>query len=167
MKFESKSILVVMAIVSILVPGVAGAQVHMKPRPVKEFYGECQNCHQKKSVGDVPKERQPVREHVQIKIKHGEKEMSCNHCHDKANHNHLREGIAFQAPSKVCFQCHSDVQKSWVLGLHGKRMGGWQGEREQFHCTECHNSHSVTFPQWKASPPPKRPKYSIPKNGSH
>lgn len=146
---------------------VALADVQMKPRPHKDIYQECQNCHRTKAITDVPKKNQPQREHSQIKLRHGNQDMSCNHCHDKANHNFLREKVAFQSPSAVCFQCHSDVEKSWKKGLHGKRSGGWKGDRIQFHCTECHNPHSVTFPQWKAEKPPQRPKYSIPKGDQH
>lgn len=143
------------------------SDVEFKKLPPKAIYQECQNCHRTKSISDVPRKRQPLREHSQIQLKHGNKEMSCNHCHDKAKHNFLREKVSFQSPSKVCFQCHSDILKSWEKGLHGKRVGGWKGARTQYHCTECHNPHSVVFPQWKAEPAPARPKYSIPKSEKH
>lgn len=143
------------------------AEVTLKDSPTKEIYQDCQNCHQTKVLQNVPRMHQPLREHSHIELIHGNKKMSCNHCHDKTNHNFLREKASFQAPSTVCFQCHSDVQSSWQKGIHGKRVGGWKGARVQLHCTECHNAHSVTFPQWKAVKPPQRPKYSIPKTEKH
>jgi len=141
--------------------------VELRARPSKAIYSQCANCHRKKDYALVPGKKQPLREHKNIKLAHGQKEMSCNHCHDKNNHNFLRsEGISkvsFQEPSRVCYQCHSDVYKSWENNIHGKRIGSWKGKKTQFHCTECHNPHLLPFQKMKAEPPPSRPKYGIPK----
>lgn len=143
------------------------ANVELKIRPNKDIYSQCVNCHRQKNYSVVPSKHQPLREHSEIKLAHGNKEMSCNHCHDKNKHNFLKaldgHTVSFRAPSQICYQCHSDVYKSWENNIHGKRVGSWRDKRVQLHCTECHNPHSVPFKKMKAEPPPKRPKHGIPK----
>lgn len=127
---------------------------------------QCQLCHMQKDLKFVPKKRQPERRHEIFSLKHGTQAMSCNHCHDKNNHNFLRATKAFPAsfgnPSPVCFRCHSETFKDWRNGIHGKRTGSWRTEdgnaaqRRQLQCVACHNPHSVPFKPMMALPPPVR-----------
>lgn len=136
--------------------------------PDKKIYQECANCHRSKDLKFVPEGHQPTRKHSEIKLTHGNKEMSCNHCHDKNNHNFLASmekiQVSFRSPSPVCFQCHSDVFKSWEKNFHGKKIGGWKvSEIVQWQCTQCHNAHAVKFAPMQAQPAPHKPKLLIPK----
>lgn len=141
--------------------------IEFKLRPEKEIYSQCGNCHRQKKYEYVPDKHKPVRAHQEIKLAHGNKEMSCNQCHDKNQNNFLsdmdKKIISFRESSPVCYQCHSDVFKSWKQNLHGKRTGTWNTKKVQFHCAECHNPHEVKFKEMKADPAPQKPKYKIKK----
>lgn len=146
----------------------ANDNIELKIRPDKEIYSQCSNCHRQKNYEHVPDKHKPIRAHKEINLAHGEKEMSCNHCHDKNQNNMLsdmnKNQILFREPSPVCFQCHSDVYKSWKQNIHGKRIGTWNDKKKQFHCTECHNPHEVKFKEMKADQAPKKSKFLIKKH---
>lgn len=158
-----------MILLIIFLSQICSAETAFKERPDKPSYHQCIKCHRTKKVEFIPEKHQPERYHSTIYLLHGKKEMSCNFCHDKKNHNLLMQyedvPTTFVAPSGVCSQCHADIYKSLLRGIHGKRMGGWMGERVQYHCTECHNAHSVPFAKMKALPPPARNKLGISKVG--
>jgi len=44
-----------------------------------------------------------------------------------------------------CGQCHGDKYRDWRAGIHGKRVGQWDGEKSYFLCVNCHNPHSPGF----------------------
>lgn len=143
------------------------SEVKLKTPTPKPIYQQCTDCHRKKNFESIPKEYQPKRNHENLSLKHGNKEISCNFCHDKNNFNLLmqtEEKSTFLGPSGTCKQCHVEEYEDWSKGIHGKRSGGWKGERVQFHCIECHNPHSVTFPKMKAQPAPPKPSLGIPKH---
>ena len=130
---------------------------------------QCQFCHTDKQSKFVSKKNHTELEHSQNISQHGGKILACNFCHDKGNHNFLKSTAAFPAsfsnPSPVCQQCHEEEFRDWKKGIHGKRIGGWKGDdRQQLHCIECHDPHSVKFKSLKAKPAPKRPKLGIPKD---
>ncbi|MGZ3721889.1 MAG: hypothetical protein ACXVA9_03090 [Bdellovibrionales bacterium] len=140
----------------------------MKEHTLPARANECQFCHMDRKSPFVSKKNSTQMEHTQIVSQHGRQILACNFCHDKANHNRLKSSAEFPAsfanPSPVCQRCHAEVYKDWTKGLHGKRTGGWKGEqRQQFHCIECHDPHSVKFKAMEAKPAPQRPKLSIPK----
>lgn len=143
--------------------------IKLKEHPLPARANECQFCHMEKKSKFISKKKQTQIEHLQIESKHGRKILECNFCHDKNNHNFLNSSAEFPSsfanPSPVCQRCHTDKYKDWMAGIHGKRTGGWKAgmEREQFHCIECHDPHSVKFKAVQAKPPPHRPKLGIPK----
>lgn len=145
-------------------------RIQMGLNPDKSIYHDCANCHGQKSYDRVLPAQKPRREHQGIELRHGGQKMSCHHCHDKNNHNFLRQedefNVTFRQPSGVCFQCHSETVKDWGRGLHGQRVGGWNREKTQWQCNQCHKSHSVTFARMRAVPPPRRPDYGISKSQS-
>lgn len=147
---------------------VLAKEVKMEMGLNKIIYQQCKDCHRAKNLTQIPEKYQPRRAHENIKLAHGNKEMSCNHCHDKNQHNFLvdieQNIVSFRQPSPVCFQCHSDVYKSWLSNIHGKQTGNWKGEKVKHHCTTCHNAHKVRFSEMKAQSPPRKPKFLIPKN---
>jgi len=135
-------------------------------------FNDCQNCHTKKNNMFISSKAVTHLQHTIIQGQHGNKDLACNFCHDKNNHNNLRSSTMFPADFKksspVCQQCHAEEYRDWTQGIHGKQTGGWKNEsRRIYQCIECHNPHSVKFKQMKAKPHPRRPKMGIQKNGTH
>ncbi|MBI2609265.1 MAG: hypothetical protein HYW47_06680 [Deltaproteobacteria bacterium] len=135
--------------------------IQLTERPLPKRYNECQHCHLQKQKRFVPATKKTVREHSDKKLKHGNIEMSCNHCHDIAHRNYLRSTpshpASFENSSPVCAQCHEDRHKDWKNGIHGHRIGEWNGNQIQFHCIDCHNPHNVSFKKMEARPAPHKP----------
>jgi|GEM_PF-4292866 len=52
---------------------------------------------------------------------------------------------------------HGDKFRDWKVGIHGKRTGYWNGEKQYLLCAHCHNPHSPSFKAMKPMPPPVRP----------
>lgn len=130
-----------------LEPRIKNKNVILKPRRLTFNVHECKNCHLKRFRKYIPKAHIQNLTHQNISIKHGDLGISCNSCHDINNFNDLISTTEFPAtfehPSPLCGQCHSDIYKDWTLGIHTKRSGGWNQEREQFHCVECHSPHLI------------------------
>ena len=132
---------------------------------------QCQNCHMKKEKAVFARKRgdKLVKEHGNISNIHGAREVSCHNCHDPNNSNFLKSTDDYTAdwknPSPVCSNCHAIIFQAWRRGLHGKRTSGSDGVREQLHCINCHNHHSVKFKKMEALPAPKKPKFLIEKDG--
>ena len=128
---------------------------------------KCENCHFKKKNEFIYPKKKLIREHTEKKFKHGRTEISCGSCHDANHSNYLRTSkeaaATFANSSPVCMQCHVDIFRDWSKGIHGKRVGGWDRDKVQSQCIDCHNSHSVTFKQMKAEPMPHKPKFQVDK----
>lgn len=77
------------------------------------------------------------------------KTASCLSCHDANNmdflKSHTGNTIDFNASYKLCAQCHQGEYKNWIVGAHGKQVGGWMPPRISKTCVECHNPHSPKF----------------------
>ena len=115
----------------------------------------CENCH-----GVMPPNPQPRRLYSPhtAAIEHGSGRIWCLDCHDAENRNVLRT-LAGATPSfdeayLLCGQCHYQPQKDWFYGAHGKRAGNWQGDRELYNCTHCHNPHAPAVQPRAPEPPP-------------
>lgn len=92
---------------------------------------------------------------------HGKGEFWCFTCHHLEGDGGLRtlEGdkVSFDDAYVVCAQCHTRQTRDWAFGAHGKRMGGWRGERVVLNCTVCHDEHRpVSTPRSPQPPPPMR-----------
>jgi hypothetical protein len=55
------------------------------------------------------------------------------------------EAIPFTESYLLCGQCHGDKLRDWRVGVHGKRVGRWDGEKTYFLCVNCHNPHTPRF----------------------
>jgi hypothetical protein len=77
-------------------------------------------------------------------------ERWCLDCHDAQNRDVLRsasgQAIPFTESYRLCGQCHGDKYRDWKVGVHGKRIGMWDGAKTYFLCVNCHNPHT---PRWK------------------
>ncbi len=143
--------------------------VHMTPHAAPPEAEHCQDCHFKRNNEFILSKNKTSLKHADHAGKHGRTEIACGSCHDRNNSNFLRTSAdapaSFTNPSPVCKQCHEDRYRDWTHGLHGKRTGGWNLEKEQLHCINCHSPHSVRFKQMKAEPAPAKPKLGIEKKG--
>ncbi len=85
----------------------------------------------------------------------------CLDCHSAKDRDKLRlingKRIEFGEYYRVCEQCHRRIYREWKMGVHGKRTGYWNGEKEQMHCVQCHNPHNPPFQAIEPMPAPMRP----------
>ncbi len=131
------------------------------PRPpFTEGIFPCSNCHAGMEVNT--KQRELTEEHTNIKLNHGQRRW-CLDCHDAANRDMLRlaggEQIDFSHSYELCGQCHGPTYRDWKVGVHGKRVGYFNGgPRTYFLCVNCHNPHDPKFKPIKPEPPPFRPR---------
>ncbi len=95
------------------------------------------------------------------RFNHGAPDRWCLDCHDNANRDllHLTNGkkVPFTESYKLCGQCHGDKYRDWKVGVHGKRIGIWNGKKTYFLCVNCHNPHYPRFKALKPEPPPIPP----------
>lgn len=92
-------------------------------------------------------------------LRHGKGQMWCLDCHYPQDREFLRtldgKKLDFDDSPRQCGQCHSARYRDWVFGAHGKRAAAsWQGERQLYACTHCHNPHDPKIPPRAAAKPP-------------
>jgi hypothetical protein len=130
------------------------------PRPpFSEGIFPCTQCHAEMTPN--PKRRVLTDEHTNIVLHHAEGERWCTDCHNLQNRDKLRlvsgELIDFSESYRLCGQCHGDKLRDWKVGVHGKRTGYWNGDKQYLLCVHCHNPHDPKFKPLKPLPPPERP----------
>jgi hypothetical protein len=85
----------------------------------------------------------------------------CFDCHHPGNRDKLRLAngrlIGFEESYNLCGQCHGTILREWKAGLHGRRTGYWNGEKQYLLCVHCHWPHEPKFKQIKPLPPPVAP----------
>ncbi len=116
-------------------------EVEARKNQISHF--PCAKCHSGKvPKGDVPKS------HWDQKIQHATG-MKCASCHNAEAEMNLKtfktEEIDFDHSYKLCQQCHFQQVDDWTGGAHGKRLGGWAGERKVKNCASCHDPHKPAF----------------------
>lgn len=120
----------------------------------------CSNCH----AGMEPNLQPRVLEdmHADIVLRHGEDQRWCLDCHNPENRDKLHlistEIISFAESYRLCGQCHGDKMRDWRHGIHGKRTGYWNADKQYLLCVHCHDPHNPGFKGLKPLPPPARPK---------
>ena len=118
----------------------------------------CSGCH----AGMEPNatRRELADEHTDILLNHDEEQRWCLDCHTPADRDTLHlisgERIGFTESYRLCGQCHGDKYRDWRIGLHGKRTGYWNGDKEYLLCTHCHNPHDPKFKPLRPLPPSER-----------
>ena len=125
------------------------------PRKDHLTFYPCSQCHEHWKTNEEPRELAPVHD---VGLQHGQGRLWCLVCHDSEDRDQLRTvrggKVDFNEAWRVCGQCHSNRQKDWYFGAHGKRVYDWQGEAERYNCTHCHNPHRPPFMQRKPQPKP-------------
>jgi hypothetical protein len=127
--------------------------------PFTEGIFPCSNCHA--GMPANTKRRQLTDMHTDIVLNHGPESRWCLDCHDANNRDqlHLASGapVQFTESYRLCGQCHGDKYRDWRVGVHGKRTGNWNGQKQYLLCVNCHNPHSPHFKPLKPMPPPIPP----------
>ena len=117
-----------------------------------------------------PKPRILVRMHRDIHLKHA-KWMWCLNCHDLEKRNFLKlitgEAISFEQSYRLCGECHGTIYSDWKIGIHGRRVGQWNGKKLYLLCAHCHDPHQPRFRKLPALPPPKKPSYGRWETAAH
>lgn len=130
-----------------------------KPAVLSSNFFPCSNCH----AGLTPDAaKRSLTFHTEIRLKeHDEQGMWCLSCHDAAERDRLRLAsggkIVFLDLHLLCGQCHANIYRHWRAGIHGKRTGSWEGEKQYYLCTNCHNPHSPRFKPLTPEPAPIKP----------
>ena len=119
----------------------------------------CSECH--KEMKPNPTRRELKEEHTGIVLNHAQGQRWCLDCHDIADRDKLRlvndQRIGFEESFRLCGQCHGDKYRDWKVGVHGKRTGMWNGEKQYLLCVHCHDPHDPAYKPLQPMPPPVRP----------
>jgi len=134
----------------------------LAPMTELELY-PCSDCHDKDWETNSRK-RELDEPHNEIPgqfVNHDADNRWCLDCHSAKQRDRLRlisgKLIQFNEYYKVCEQCHRRIYREWKVGVHGKRTGHWNGEKEHMHCAQCHNPHNPPFKAIKPMPVPRKP----------
>ncbi len=116
----------------------------------------CTDCHEDEPPN--PRKRKLTEEHEELVLDHGAGRFWCMACHGGKDKDALSppggEAVDFDRSYITCGRCHSQRQKDWYLGGHGKRISGWAETRRIAACPECHDAHSPSIKPFKPDPPP-------------
>jgi hypothetical protein len=133
--------------------------IQIPPPPFSEDIFPCSECHAELETN--PERREMEEFHDDIEFRHGEENRWCLDCHDAANRDMLHsaggELIDFKESYKLCGQCHGPKLRDWKAGIHGRRTGNWNGQKQYLLCAHCHDPHSPEYKPMKPEPPPRKP----------
>ena len=136
-------------------------KLEVPPPPFSDGIFPCTECHNATDLPANPVRRQLVDAHDDIVLKHDEEHRWCLDCHDAANRDqlHLASGapVSFEQSYQLCGQCHGEKYRDWRVGVHGRRVGQWNGAKEYLLCVHCHNPHQPRFQALAPKPAPLRP----------
>jgi hypothetical protein len=136
-----------------------GTTYPVPPPPFSEDIFPCSDCHA--DMEPNPNRRELVDMHEDMVLDHAEGQRWCLDCHNLNDRDSLHlvsgEVIPFTESYRLCGQCHGDKLRDWKVGIHGKRTGYWNGEKQYLLCAHCHNPHSPSFKPMQPMPPPIRP----------
>jgi hypothetical protein len=133
-------------------------QIAVSPPPFTDGIFPCNDCHKDQKPNPVRRKLVDMHDSISDIFNHDSQNRWCLDCHDLNNRDSLRLAsgklLDFKESYKLCGQCHGDKLRDWKVGVHGKRIGEWNGKKEYFLCVTCHNPHSPKFKQLKPEPPP-------------
>jgi hypothetical protein len=125
------------------------------PRKENLTFYPCTQCHE--FMEPDPTIRELMSPH-EIELNHGAGRIWCTTCHNLENRDSLTTTLGatgdFDDAHYLCGTCHSNRHRDWYFGAHGKRVANWQGERELYSCTHCHDAHDPTIKPREPQPPP-------------
>jgi hypothetical protein len=145
-------------------PATPGARVEVPPPPFSDGIFPCSNCHNQAMPANRTR-RALTAFHTDIDLKHDADHRWCLDCHDADNRDqlHLASGdpVPFEESYRLCGQCHGEKFRDWRAGVHGRRVGQWNGAKQYLLCVHCHSPHQPRFKPMApvAAPvPPTRPR---------
>lgn len=140
------------------VSGLPGTKLGAPLPAFSEGMFPCKECHDP-SLPVNTERRQLKLAHEDVVLHHDNR--WCYDCHDQQDRDKLHlisgERIDFSESYRLCGECHGDKYRDWVLGVHGKRTGDWNGEKTYLVCANCHAAHAPAFKPLKPSPAPLPP----------
>jgi hypothetical protein len=123
------------------------ALVEAEPPPFSDGIFPCMACHA--SQKDRARRELGFHDEQQSVFDHDASNRWCLDCHDYENRDVLRLAsgatVPFTQSYRLCGQCHGDKYRDWRAGVHGKRVGRWDGDKTYFLCVNCHDPHSPRF----------------------
>jgi hypothetical protein len=121
--------------------------VEARPPPFSDGIFPCMECH--KDQKDPTRRELGFHDEQQAIFDHDAEHRWCLDCHDLENRDVLRLAsgatVPFTESYRLCGQCHGDKYRDWRAGIHGKRVGHWDGAKTYLLCVSCHNPHSPSF----------------------
>jgi hypothetical protein len=142
-------------------PSAASApeRVEVPPPPFSEGIFPCSACHAAMTPDRTRRELTAM--HTDIVLKHDEANRWCLDCHDATNRDflHLASGerVPFTESYRLCGQCHGEKYRDWRAGVHGRRIGNWNGAKSYLLCVHCHSPHQPRFHALAPKPAPRPP----------
>jgi hypothetical protein len=123
----------------------------------------CSKCHKDRTTD--PRQRK-LSSHTEIVLTdHAEDKRWCLDCHAADDRDTLLlitgEKVGFDDSHRICRQCHAAIHNVWQLGLHGKRIGNWDGRPRYTLCATCHDPHNPGFRTIVPEPPPLAPEQTL------
>jgi Doubled CXXCH motif (Paired_CXXCH_1) len=110
-----------------------------------------------------PQPRVLVRMHRDNDLRHGKGAFWCLNCHNTQERNYLKllngEVIPFDESYRLCGECHGSIYRDWKLGIHGRRVGQWDGTKLYLLCAHCHDPHNPKFRKIPGLPTPRSPSF--------
>jgi hypothetical protein len=141
-------------------PATPGDRVEVPPPPFSDGIFPCTGCHNT----DMPANRtrrQLSDMHTDIDLQHDTEHRWCLDCHDAGERDRLHlasgEPVPFEESYRLCGQCHGEKYRDWRAGVHGRRVGQWNGAKQYLLCVHCHNPHAPRFKPMAPQPAPRRP----------
>lgn len=132
-------------------------KISVPPPPFSEGIFPCSQCHKGMPVN---RNQRKLQMHDEIQLHHMPGGW-CFDCHNPDNRDTLRLAngriVKFEESYILCGQCHGPVLRDWKVGVHGKRTGMWNGEKQYLLCVNCHIPHDPVFKPLKPLPPPVMP----------
>ena len=129
-------------------PATPGTRVEVPPPPFTDGIFPCSNCHNKTMPPNRTR-RTLTDFHTDIDLKHDTEHRWCLDCHDADNRDQLHlasgEPVKFEESYKLCGQCHGEKYRDWRAGVHGRRVGQWNGQKQYLLCVHCHSPHQPRF----------------------
>jgi len=139
---------------------IADSAILIPVEAVTSDYFPCNDCHSE--LEPNPLRRELVEMHDDIIFDHDSENRWCLACHNTVDLDSLvlagGKLLGFNESFKLCGQCHGPKYRDWKLGIHGKRTGNWNGEKQYLLCVHCHDPHSPKIKSVQPMPPPRRPK---------
>jgi hypothetical protein len=137
-------------------------RLEVPPPPFSEGIYPCSTCHASLPVNTKRRELQFHTE-IQAMFNHDPEHLWCLSCHDPNNRDYLHlangERVTFEKSYELCGQCHGEKLRDWKAGVHGRRIGYWNGEKQYLLCVNCHIPHSPKFRPLEPKPAPIRPSH--------